>query len=339
MPDVFAHDAVAEIPAIEMPSYRLALANALGTRTNILINTYGHGIGLGDVICTEPSVRYAARYFKNRAKISVCTEHPELFRHIPLAGIHNPRDGDVDTSKFYVLNAINPESSLQHDFLNPMNINCVDAPALIMFHAQLPVQARHVCLEPSAAEIKKVSAYFGRIVVHPGRHWPSKTFPKSWWDEILKGLVAAGHEPVIIGASCADDRRGTVEVETKGCVDLRDKLSVMESVALLQGARVVLTNDSSPLHMAASGSLTSRPAWIGFFATCKHPDHITHWRAGGFGGRMENLAEGGIHEIFDICPNHMEPQRAEFADQGQVRRWLPEPSDVVRWSMEKFYYA
>ena len=100
------------------------------------------------------------------------------------------------------------------------------------------------------------------------------TFPKAFWDKVINRLCDRGLTPILIGAD-ADDNRSTVDVDASRCLDLRNKLSLTESVWFLQNATVLLTNDSSPLHMAASGD-----AWIGYIATCKHPDMITHWRRG-----------------------------------------------------------
>ena len=126
------------------------------------------------------------------------------------------------------------------------------------------------------------------VVVHAGKHWPSKTFPKDWWDAVLAELKSRGFIPILIGAD-ADDNRSTVDVDPTGCLDLRNKTSLTESIWLTQQTKVLLTNDSSPLHMAVTGD-----AWIGFVATCKHPDYIKHWRNGQWSWRMENLGSWGV---------------------------------------------
>ncbi len=108
------------------------------------------------------------------------------------------------------------------------------------------------------------------------------------------------------------------------------KLSIMESVALLQTANVLLTNDSAPLHMAASGD-----AWIGFVATCKHPDMITHWRNGQWSWRMKNHGKGGIWDVLDHCPNKAETLEAENVGAELLTSWLPDPVAFANWALDK----
>ncbi len=318
-----------------LPSYRFALALERKVHHNLLVKVWGPGIGLGDEICMEPTLRFMQREFKH-SNISIETLHPEFFAHIPFSKIYNVGAGELaDSSKYYSFTAITPQDDIQHDFVNPLTTHCVDGPSINILRSQLPVKDRSVMLRPDRASVSAIQPWIGynRVCVHAGRHWPSKTFPKGWWDKVLSALVGAGIEPILIGSTVDGDRRGTVDVDTKGCLDLRNRLSIMESVALLQGSGVLLTNDSSPLHMAVTGN-----AWVGYLATAKHPDHLTHWRGGRFGWRMENLALGGMYEIMDICPNHEVPLTAEKIDIPTLRSWLPEPSSVAEWACKKLYY-
>jgi hypothetical protein len=126
----------------------------------------------------------------------------------------------------------------------------------------------------------------------------------------------------LIGKTSAE--HGTVDVATTGCLDLRDKTSVMDTVALVQEAKVVVTNDSSPLHMAASGD-----AWILYAATCKHPDFLTYWRHGTWGWRMENMGRGGIWDTYSFLPNNSKMIEVDQCDEATLLKWLPEPQVMV----------
>jgi hypothetical protein len=122
-----------------------------------------------------------------------------------------------------------------------------------------------------------------------------------------------------------------VDVNPEGCLDLRNKLSINDSIWLLQRAAVLLTNDSSPLHMAASGK-----AFIGYIATCKHPDLITHWRQGKWQWRETNFGKGGIWDTVNFCPNKGEKVEAEFVDQKLLESWLPDPYAMADWALSKY---
>lgn len=329
------------LPGSEIPSFRTAIAIQSGVERNILLSTWG---GIGDQICAEPTLRFALERFKD-VRISLCSDLPELFAHLPFAEVLTLAEGQLRASEFLRFETIQPPSSLVWEFMSHMVVNCVDFPSLCAFRFQLPNASKKVKLEPSGADFAAVIGYLrdadlytaqGKsnglwAVVHPGKHWASKTFPADWWNGVLRSMLANGITPVLIGANC-DDNRGTVDVDTSACVDLRSKLSIMETVSLLRFARVLITNDSSPLHMAACGN-----AWIGYIATVKHPDYITHWRgpSAEFGWRMENLSLGGYWERTEVLPNNAEEISLEFVAEDILRSWLPNPSNVAAWVVEK----
>ena len=104
----------------------------------------------------------------------------------------------------------------------------------------------------------------------------------------------------------------------------------METISLIKQSKVILTNDSSPLHMAVDSD-----AWIGYIATCKHPDCIAHWRRGEWSWRMVNHGKGGIWDVLDYCPNKKNEVTAEFVPEALLRTWLPDPVEYARWAVSK----
>ncbi len=325
------------IPAIEIPSFRTAIAIKQNTHQNILLSTWG---GIGDQICSEPTLRYALSRFKNE-RLTLCTDNPELFEHLQFAEVISTREGYDRDAEFLRFEMIRPSTSLVWEFMSHMIVNCVDYPSLCAFRSQLPVAERELFISSKKPDAYKMSQFKNNenqyIFVHAGKHWPSKTFPKDWWDSVLCKMISYGLTPVLIGAD-ADDNRGTVDVETRGCLDLRNKLTVMESIWLLQRAQVLITNDSSPLHMAASrdpAHSNTGHCWIGFIASCKHPDFITHWRRGVWNYREENLGLGGMWENISTLPNNKEEITLEFVDETLLRSWLPKPDSVASWAVSK----
>lgn len=310
------------IPAQMMPGFRTMKAIERGVESNLLITTWG---GIGDQVCAEPTLRYAIEQFGSLANISLATHIPEVFRHLEFKEVFDLNKVAPVAENYLVFKTIPEQTDLSWQFLNHCVINCVDYPALAAFRCQLPVRAREVKLYSTPIELPEDT----RVVIHPGKHWPSKTFPKAWWDEVIVYLVGLGFKPVIIGKDM-DDNRGTVDVSTEGCLDLRDKLDLNGMVYLLQNSRVVLTNDSSPLHIAASG-----PAYIGYVATCKHPDYITHWRRGEWGFRMKNFGRGGIWNDLDHLPNKANAVTVDACTKEQMDAWLPEPIELAEWAAIK----
>ncbi len=322
-----------QVPAVMIPSFRTQLALNRGVEKNLLFKTWG---GLGDQICAEPTIRYAMKSFKG-CDISLASETPELFSHLAFKNVFNLKEVQPIWENYYTFDTIYPPSHLQWEFMSHMIINCVDYVSLVALRSQLPVVDREVKIPVrplEAARFPAVKELFNQrkpiVAVHAGRHWPIKTFPAEWWGAVLSELRGHGVTPLLIGAN-TDDNRGTVDVNANGCIDLRNQCSITETLALLQHhTDVLLTNDSSPLHMAVTGN-----AWIGFIATCKHPDMIMHWRKGAWAWQMENLGLGGIWDVLDHCPNKENEVKVDNCDDTLLRSWLPKPEDFAGWAKGK----
>ncbi len=256
-----------------------------------------------------------------------------MFAHLPFHKVYNLKKGEkAEREKHLVFETITPpdDSNMTWLFFSHMLTHCVDFPSMCALRLQLPVAEKEVFLSnsvPKNWEEIRFTVENG-VIVHPGKHWQSKTFPKAFWDRVLAGLRNRGITPVLIGAD-TDDNRGTVDVETKGCLDLRNKLSLTESIWCLQRAAVLLTNDSSPLHMAASGR-----AYIGFVATVKQPDFIMHWRQGEWAWRQHNFGKGGLWEHTDFCPNQGKRVEMESVDPKLLESWLPSPYEMSNWAFD-----
>lgn len=324
-----------EVTAWDIPSYRQAVATHYKVEKNFAFITFG---GLGDVLCTEPTVRYTAEVLAPKMgikSISVITRFPDLFKHLPVIPIQAGEDGLIDIEggpeKYHFLYCGHPDGNLQNQFFTHNSMMPIDYPALSALRTQLPINYRYI----KAQTVR--SHYIGgtrTVVIHPGNHWKSKTFPKSWWDGVIHGLIQNKIKVIVIGGAANADP-GTVDVGTyhEDIQDLRCKLTVHESAGLLKEAPVLITNDSFPLHLATIGN-----CHIGFLATAKDPEWLYHWRKTPdkplprveFGWRMENLAKGGSYQRSftpRVSSNHLSE-----ATQEEVRSWLPTPESVAAWA-------
>lgn len=329
------------IPFRKLPAGRTTIAIRKGVQNNLLIRTWG---GIGDQICSEPTLRYALKNFKD-VKITLASEMPELFSHLNFHDVYDLRKETPIWDDYISFQTIAPLDDLVWQFANHMVTNCVDFPSICAFRMQLPIKDRVVYLRGYVKDdssiwptldliTQKIGKY---VIIHAGRHWSSKTFPSDWWNSTLDAIKKTGLTPVLIGKEGTDkmDNQGTVDVETKDCIDLRNKTTIQETIWLLQRAAVVVCNDSSPLHMAVTGN-----AWIGCIATVKHPDFIFHWRFPGsdiptWSWRQESLNVGGMWERFDGLPNKDNKVDLDHCEESLLRTWLPEPESVALWCQEK----
>lgn len=321
------------VPQNQLPIYRTDNAVRAGVERNIMFRTWG---GIGDQICAEPTLRYALRMFKD-CNISLASELPELFKHLQFKRVFDLKEEIPNYKRYLTFETITApdESNLVWQFFSHLLTNCVDFPSLCALRQQLPIEDRNITIQGTEPDLNfSIRQAVNGVAVHPGAHWQSKTFPVAWWNRVLAALKVRGVTPIIVGGT-ADDNRGTVKVDTDGCIDLRDKLTISESTWVLQNVRCLLTNDSSPLHMASSGH-----AWIGYVATCKHPDMITHWRKSKYTDtniwqwREVNHGLGGIWEHVDYCPNKAQTVEVERVDPKLLESWLPDPIEFASWGYE-----
>jgi len=319
----FDIDGRMSVQAMDIPSFRKLVAMERGVLNNIMVTTRG---GLGDNICTEPAIRYACKNF--RSDIFVATQHPQLFWHLPLVKTFDVAKELPNWIDYLNYKTLADMDDLLCEFHMHMYSHVVDYHSMLMWRVQLPPkdkQPKIVCSKEHFATVDCLLRKDTDVLIHPGRTWPSRTLPKWWWDQITFNLLKTGLRPVIIGSE-VENGCGFIEIETNGCLDLRGKLTVMESVALCQKANAIITNDSSPLHMAATGD-----AYIAFASTVKPPDLLMHWRHGEYGWRMKNFTNDWLCNHLDTTPTNTNMVDFTKADPGP---WLKKPKEVTDWINE-----
>lgn len=318
-----------QIPVHWLPSGRSYVAIQNGVEKDILINTWG---GLGDQACAEPAIRYAMKHFHG-CKFTLASEKPDLFQHLKFERVFDLAKEQPIWDKYFMFRTIHSTEHISWEFMSHMLTQAVDYCSLNMFRLQMPIADKEINLFPSPLRehLTPLIPNTPQVLVHAGRHWQTKTFPKWFWDAVLAELIALGVLPVLIGAN-TEDNRGTVDVNPEGCLDLRNKTNINDLMYLCKNADVLLTNDSSPMHIASAGR-----AWIGFIATCKHPDYIMHWRQGVWAWRMKNFGVGGIWDSQNYCPNTAQTIEVDKVDPKILESWLPDPKDYAKWAAEKAY--
>lgn len=322
------------IPAMELPSFRFLLSKERGNTKNVLIQS---PFALGDCVCAEPAIRYAAKHFDGCA-VSLLTPFPELYAHIPLKKVYDTKVGNPVWDDYFVLKCYHAADELQGEFFHNFNMAIGDYIATCLFKGQIPVADRDIIIKPDpSVETPPFS-----VVIHAGKHWLSKTFPKHWWQEIVDRLIEAEIKPVLVGASVDEGKRGYVALEGSECIDLRDRLSINQLAHVLQTAGVVLTNDSAPYHIACSTNGES-PAWtpsVGVFSTVRHFDFIGHWRNARassdnmWNRRVTNLAKGCMWKGEHTSPM-VNGTKYDVIDYETLMSWLPAPAEVAAWTIEK----
>jgi heptosyltransferase-2 len=89
------------------------------------------------------------------------------------------------------------------------------------------------------------------VAMSPGARWETKRWPIEHFASVAGSLASSGHGIVLIGGPgdeslCAELSRLCDEAP----LDASGKLDLIGSAALLAECRLLVTNDSAPLHMA-----------------------------------------------------------------------------------------
>lgn len=300
-------------------------------RRNVVV-----GIGsnrLGDNICSEPVARYIVGNSDVRTDFSLLAVYPQVFRHLEGPGVRVMGFDDMkyepDKAYLHVNLAVDEKDPLKK-FVTCDTMNMTDFTSIAALRRVLPDDDRRIRLPASAkglAELVDIAGdepcdFSKLVVVHPGRAWPSKTFPKAWWDEVIGG-ISKERRVAIIGADTWQGQ-GTVDVAVpRGAIDFRNILSLDGMFTLLSVAPLLVTNDSGPLH--AAGAFDNE---IIVIPTCKHPDLIMPWR---YGSKYFKAKALYARLICDAVPLDLSNPGAHKLHElvGDIMDYLPPPSLVI----------
>ena len=90
------------------------------------------------------------------------------------------------------------------------------------------------------------------IVIHPSASCPSKRWPQEKFSELISILKSKLSYPVVTVTAKGEEMFAKEIVGKNQIIDLRGKLSIAELGALLKRAALFISNDSGPVHIAAS---------------------------------------------------------------------------------------
>lgn len=91
-------------------------------------------------------------------------------------------------------------------------------------------------------------------VLHPGARWPTKLWPAAHWAQLAEWLLRQKSFQVVITGS-PGDRQSVEEIVARAEVpllNLAGRTSLAELAALLRQARLAVTTDTGPMHLAAA---------------------------------------------------------------------------------------
>ena len=290
--------------------------------------------GLGDHITAEPAIRYLIEKVYPGGDVQITCNVPRVFSHLPVpVHQHGAPNAPLESDGYRKLFAFPRDGAITQAICFLVS-HISNYHAAAMMYRELPLLDRTIRVgvdESDRAELARVLGGIethSLVLVHPGKSWQSKTFPREWWQATIDALAADGKRVCLLGkraSSMAHDQTGLVEVDLpSGGVDLRDRLSLGALFALLEAAPVLLSNDTSLIQMA--GAFDN---WIVLIASCKHPDFVLPYRNGSPYYKASALYKRLVIDDLPFEPVRDHALRVDVP----VLDWtpyLPDPLDVVR---------
>jgi len=241
-------------------------------KLNLLIEIHG---GLGDQICAEPVIRFIKNKWPNY-EISIITHYPELFAHLDIKAY----DKDTHFTEPHLKACTHPPNDhFLSKIIDFQQLHTVDFISICLLKMTLdPLDKQIIIKVPEETDLK-VSELIGKnlnnILVHPGMSWQSKTFPKEYWQSYIDILVNAGYKVIIVGKDFGENKGIVQGLDTSKCLNLVNKLSIMELCAALKQCPILISNDSGLIHL--SGAFNNI---VGVISTVRRPNTLFHWRQG-----------------------------------------------------------
>ncbi|WP_297404968.1 lipopolysaccharide heptosyltransferase II [uncultured Cetobacterium sp.] len=112
-------------------------------------------------------------------------------------------------------------------------------------------------LYPGKKDIEKIDKLWNEnnleknkvIVIAPGSKWFTKKWPLDYFNEVIKENNKENRKVIIVGGK--DELTLNIE-KVKNLIDLRGKTTLLELAEIIKRSDIVLTNDSSPIHIASA---------------------------------------------------------------------------------------
>lgn len=302
---------------------------------NIIIDVTG---GIGDQATSEPAVRYFCNNLHSDDNVIILTDYPEFYSHISKTVI-NKKDFKGYNEPYVVLMP-QPHINVHpiHNIAPATQVHSVDFSCLCLCGQMIPDVDKKIRIDVTKEGIEEVKVLLSNynimlsktILIHPGMGWESKTFPKSWWEEVINEL-SKKHQVIIIGKHIEDgnttNRNGFVKIDCPdNVIDLTEMLSVDGLIALISMSGVLVSNDSGPIHIA--GAFDN---WIVLIPTCKHPDNVLPYRK----GNDKYYKSIAIYNKLTIDNINSSPVNFKINGHkldyliGNIEDYIPEPKKVI----------
>ena len=91
-----------------------------------------------------------------------------------------------------------------------------------------------------------------RILIHPGKGDPNRTWPRVRWEELAATLISEGHQVIAIGHHSAIPNRSVQDLGVDNLLIAVDGLDALGTIALMRRSHVLICVDGGPVQLAGA---------------------------------------------------------------------------------------
>lgn len=293
---------------------------------NILISV---SAGMGDQLCSEPAIREVIKLYPD-SKIHLVSHFPRLFEHLDIPIYTYETWKGVQDAIITMYTCPDDEQSdhkLSHVLFHPTDYAAISMIKRTLYNKDKTIKMK--------VDIEDVSSMYNiikdkvkdkkMILVHAGKWWASKTLPTEWWQDIINKLS----EKYVVGliGKTVDDKQGFIDLKCpENGVDFRNITTLGELIALISMTKVLLTNDSLPVHIG--GAFDN---WIVTIPTAKQPDHMLPYRHGIQTYKTKALYKKLLQDDLEIRHTEFYTDTIDLIPKGHdLYEYIPDVDTVVQ---------
>ena len=236
------------------------------------ISVWITSLGLGDTICSTPTIRKLKEQYSN-FKIDIYTYYPDIFTYNKNVDATYFFDEEKELNGYYSALRLNKYAKYVQTFsstiVKPMvdhaTTNIIDFCSIMALNQKLPDHEKWLEIpysEKEKASLLEKTREFAidfqkAVILHPSKTWPTRTWPQENWNKLSERLTQDGYTVIAAGSSKpVIERRLKLEGDfgiyecPRKAINLIDRLSILETIALLDLSKAVILMDSGLLHMA-----------------------------------------------------------------------------------------
>jgi len=236
---------------------------------------------LGDVLCSTPVIRKLSGLYNT--KLNIINDAPEVLQNSPYINkiISSSEfnldslSGDYEYFESFVLPGKKNQFGIERKF-NTFDIRQIHAMDLGF---SLMPEEMHCQFFPSSVK-NNFDIKNPYVVLHTAKNWPNRTWAKENWQKIINHLKQKNIFTVLIGKKIIEQESHTInkdfyDFDNIYGLNLIDKTNINECWNIINNARLFISFDTGPLHLAGTTDVN-----ILHLGSAKDPRLVAPYRNG-----------------------------------------------------------